>query len=276
MGKLILCSGARTKRPYVFTSSGIRIYSIEELCYYLYNHVYLIEEGIFTDSLIDWIGTELKLTDRAEKLKLQKLQEADLKTLVTVVLCSADYYTEHEIKGLLKKLDEIIGLPPIKRNLIKANNLLKNNQYTEAVFEYERLLETKEATDLTPEEYGNILHNLAIAKVHIIGLKDASDIFFQAYERNLNEESLRQYLYSIKLGNNPELFEEKAQRYKIDQELLQRISNEIEQMKKEANHSAMMTDINQLKEWKTSGKLNEFYRAADEMIDSWKATIRQI
>jgi len=276
MGKLILCSGLRTKRPYVFTASGSRIYSIEELCYYLYNHVYLIDEGIFTDSLIDWIGTELKLTLRAEKLKHQMLLGADLKTLVTVVLCSADYYTESEIKGLLKMLDEIIGMPHIKRNLIKANNLLMNNQFNEAILEYERLLETTEATDLTQVEYGDIYHNLAVAKLHIVGLKDASEIFFRAYELNLREESLRQYIFSVKASFSPQILEEKAKEHQIDPELLQRIINEIEQIKNEVQDNDMMNEINQLKACKINGRINEFYTKADEMIDSWKATIRQI
>ena len=125
MGKLILCSGERTKRPYGFTSTGIRIYSIEELCYYLYHHVYMIDEDMFSDDLLDWIEMELKLTERARMLKNLKKQKSDLKTMVTVVLCSADYYTEHEIKVMLKLLDDMIGMPSIKRSCIKANNYLQ-------------------------------------------------------------------------------------------------------------------------------------------------------
>ena len=67
MGKLILCRGKRTERPYVLQGTGYRIYSIEELCHYIYNNIYSIDETLFTDSLIDWIGTELCLPERAEK-----------------------------------------------------------------------------------------------------------------------------------------------------------------------------------------------------------------
>jgi hypothetical protein len=225
---------------------------------------------------MEWIDNELKLTKSAEKLRQQKASGSDLKTMVTIVLCSSDYYTEPEIKGLLKTLDEIIGMPKIKRKVIKANLLLKDSKYTDAAGEYEHLLDSKEAADLTPEEYGDVLHNLAVAKLHITGIKDTADIFLQAYEHNHKAESLRQYLYAVKLSNNQKLFEEKIKEYQVSDEFLQSIYNELEQTQDEASHSEMMTDISQLKNCIVSGRISEFYRMADDMIDSWKASIRQI
>jgi hypothetical protein len=276
MGKLILCSGVRTKRPYGFTSTGMRVYSIEELCYYLYHHVYLIDEGIFSDTLIDWIRSELKLVDRAEKLKLLKAQKADIKTMVTVIFCSADYYSEYEIKSILKMLDEIIGMPLIKRNCMKANNCLKEGQYSEAVVEYERIIASQEAVNLTPEEYGDILHNMAVAKVHITGLKDASELFCQAYERNHREESLRQYLYSLSLSKNDSLFQAKSEEYQIKDELLSSITSYLEQKSEEAKYSEKMVELQHLIQRKTQGKMSEYYSNLDEVIDSWKSKVRQI
>ncbi|HPU63676.1 MAG TPA: hypothetical protein PK304_05940, partial [Mobilitalea sp.] len=154
MGKLILCSGRRTDRPYVLPDSGERIYSIEELCYYIYNNIYSIEEAMFTASLIDWIGKELGLAERAEKLYNLKKQGADLKTLITVVLCSADYYTESEIKKLISVIDEIRAMPSARRRYLKANSYLKRKLYSEAAAEYESLLVSEDAVNLDPKSYG--------------------------------------------------------------------------------------------------------------------------
>lgn len=276
MGKLILCSGSRTKRPYVFNSSGIRVYSIEELCYFLYHHVYLLEEEMFGEALFDWIDTELKLTDRAEKLRLLNKQKADMKTIVTVILCSADYYSEQEIKALLKTLDEIVGMPYIKRNCVRAGCYLRNGQYAEAAAEYERIINSKEAADLTPEEYGNLFHNLAVAKVHITGLKEAVELFCQAYERNHREESLRQYLYTLQLCHDDSLYTEKAEEYQISRELDNQIREFLEQKEKEASDSEMMLEIKNLRKWKDQGQISEYYRKCSEIIDSWKTKVRQI
>lgn len=276
MGKLILCSGQRTLRPYGFASGGIRIYSMEELCYYLYHYVYMIDETMFTMDLFDWIGTELKLPERARKLKELKRQKADLKTIVTVILCSTDYYTEKEIKGLLRILDEIIGMPPVKRSCLKAKNYLSVGDYTGAAAEYERIIHSKDAIDLSPEEYGDIYHNLAVAKMHISGFRAASRLFCEAYERNHNEESLRQYLYTLLLMNNQEGFRDKAELYNVDDTLKESIEVEIRQKINEARETEQMKELERLKKKRAQGKMSEFYRKTDEIIESWKAQLRQL
>ncbi len=275
MGKTILCSGVRTNRPYIFTQTGIGIYSMEELCYYLYHHVYLIEEDMFCELLFDFIETELKLPQRAEKLRALKSQKADLKTMVTVILCSTDYYTEYEIKSLLKTLDGVIGMPGIKRNCIKAGSYLKAKQYERAAAEYMKIINSKEAAELTPEEYGDLYHNLAVAKVHITGLKEASKLFCEAYERNHKEESLKQYLYTLCLNNNHTAYQNKAREYQIGKVLDDKITEFLQKVKDEAESSFMFQEINQLKDKKEQGKMSEFYNHANDVIKVWKDKIRQ-
>jgi len=275
LGKLILCSGTRTTKPYLFASTGVRIYSIEELCYYIYSHVYYIDEDIFSEDLFDWIGNELKLVNRAEKLKKMREENENIKSMVTVVLCSADYYTEAEIMKLLHMIDEIAGMTPMKRNCFKAGNYLKDSNFVEAVIEYEKVLDSKEAKGLTPQEYGDILHNLGVAKAHVTGLQEAVGLFREAFERNQNEESLRQYLCALKLTKNDALFMEEVATYQVNQALYDSIINTLDILNVEAKESSMMQDIVQMKEWKSIGKVNEYYKRVDEMICSWKKQYRR-
>lgn len=273
MGKLILCSGERTNKPYLFTSSGIRVYSMEELCYYIYHHVYYVDEEMISDTLIDWIDTELKLTERAAKLKQLKQMNADLKTLVTVIMCSADYYTEYEIKSLLKLLDEITDMPFIKRKCLKAGFSLKSGNYHEAAAEYERILNSQEAALLSPEEYGDLYHNLGVAKAHTTGLLEAAEMFCQAYERNHREESLKQYLYALLLSGRQELFQEKRREYFISAELEQELVDRLDQWKDEANSTTLLQELIQMKEEREQGSQN-LYQRAKELADSWKERVR--
>lgn len=274
MGKLILCCGDRTDRPYVFPQGGVRIYSIEELCYYLYHNVYFIEKSLFTASLLDWIAMELKLAKAAAKLKTLKEKNADLKTLVTVVLCSSDYYGEREIVEFLKRLDRVIGIPRIKRNHLKANELLKNHQYTEAIMEYERILNSQEVRKLTSQDYGEVLHNMAVATAQCKGLTEAIDIFRQAYEYNHQEESLRQLLFAVQLSGGD--INAIAEEYQVDNTLKEEVINHIEQIRDEARSSEPMVEIMRLNQYKAEGRSTEYYQLADEIIEQWKASIRQV
>ena len=54
MGSLILCHSKRAKRPYEISRVHMRIYTIEELCYYLCNNLYLIDYTIMNRRLCDW------------------------------------------------------------------------------------------------------------------------------------------------------------------------------------------------------------------------------
>jgi hypothetical protein len=235
----------------------------------------MIEDDIYSDALMDWIQTELKLFERAEKLKQLKRHNADVKAMVTFVLCSADYYTETEIKGLLKKLDDIIGMPKVKRSCMKASNCLSEGQYSEAAAEYERILEAEEAKDLTPEEYGDILHNLAIAKVHTSGLKEATQLLYQAYERNHREDSLCQYLYALRLLEHEVLYREKLEEYQVREELQTTLDHFIEQKSEEAEFSEQMSNIRLLKGMKEKGQILDFYKKTEELLETWKAEVRQ-
>jgi tetratricopeptide (TPR) repeat protein len=236
----------------------------------------MIEEEMFCEDLFEWIGSELKLPDRALKLKQLKKQNTDIKTIITVILCSADYYTETEIKGMLKTLDEVIGMPVIKRNCIRANNCLKHKQYAEAALEYEKIINSTLAAELTPEEYGNIYHNLAVAKIHITGLKEASRLFLQAYERNQREESLIQYLYTLRLCNNDALYQDKIEEYGVTEEMKNSIAQFLEQQESEAEYCEQISEIEHLKNRKVQGKMSEYYQRTDEIIASWKSKVRQI
>ncbi len=275
MSKLILCSGVRTKIPYCFAATGIKVYSMEELCYYIYHHIYMIEEDIYSEALIDWIQAELKLAGRAEKLRQLKRQNADVKTMVTFVLCSADYYNEAEIKGLLKKLDDMIGMPKVKRSCIKADSSLSEGQYREAAAEYEKIIRSEEAKDLAPEDYGDILHNLAIAKVHTVGLKEAAELMLEAYERNRRKESLIQYLFTLRLMGQEDLYTDKLEEYQVSNEMREALDSFIEGKMEEALQSQSMVDILYLKHKKNTGEMLEYYRKTEELLEAWKTEIRR-
>lgn len=276
MGKLILCSGKRTDRPYVMPATGERIYSIEELCYYIYNNIYSIDETLFTDSLVDWIGTELCLLSRAEKLEMSLKQGADYKTLLAVVMCSSDYYTEQEIKRLLATVDDIRTMPPVKRWFIKANSFLKRNQYSEAAAQYDRILISDEAADLSPKDYGDILHNKAIATLHINGLEKALELFLQAYGRNHREETLRQYLSTLWLTKGREAFIEDTASNHVSDELKEDIILRMEQLSRDARLCKDMDEINMLKNLKESGKTDEVREKCLQMIYRWIGEMRTL
>lgn len=69
MGSLILCHKKRAKRPFEISRVHMRIYTIEELCYYICNNLYLIDYTIVNERLCRWIGDELELPELSSELR---------------------------------------------------------------------------------------------------------------------------------------------------------------------------------------------------------------
>ena len=63
MSGYILCQTKRAKLPYFIENISTNVYSIEELCYYLYHNLYLIDQTIMNEGLCSWIQEELELPD---------------------------------------------------------------------------------------------------------------------------------------------------------------------------------------------------------------------
>ena len=66
MGSLILCHRKRARQPYEIARIHMRIYTIEELCYYICNNLYLIDYTMVNRQLCNWIDKELELPKLAE------------------------------------------------------------------------------------------------------------------------------------------------------------------------------------------------------------------
>ena len=54
MNNIILCT-THTQKPFYIKEINKNIYSIEELSYYLFNYLYLIDENFFGEKLINYI-----------------------------------------------------------------------------------------------------------------------------------------------------------------------------------------------------------------------------
>lgn len=55
MGSLILCHNKKASQPYKITRIHRKIYTIEELCYYLCNNLYLLNYTIMNEKICEWL-----------------------------------------------------------------------------------------------------------------------------------------------------------------------------------------------------------------------------
>lgn len=215
---LVLCSGKVARTPYEMPFTRQKVYSLEELCYYIYNNIYSINEDFFQESLSVWLREETDHPVLAKKLEGMFPAHPGLKDLVVTILCGCDYYREEEIRSLVKIMDGIENLPLYKKKKIKADNYLRAGRYGKSLLEYRKLLHGSFAVNFTTEEYGDILHNQGIAHFYTSSFAEAGEDFKEAFVRNNRKASLEHYLWILLMEGKNDLFEAEAVSYGMDTE----------------------------------------------------------
>lgn len=71
-----LCLLPQAKKPYYIENIRTNIYSLEELCFYLYNNACLIDETLMNERLLDWLRDELGLKKLYRQL-YEQLEKKD-------------------------------------------------------------------------------------------------------------------------------------------------------------------------------------------------------
>lgn len=270
MSSLILCNTVKAENPFYFELTGTNIYTIEELCYYIYNNIYIITEEIFDDDLVFWLREELEMDELSEKISDMLLYKNSLKDIVVTIFCSADYYNEKEIKSLIEIMDSLEGMPILLRRKMKADNYMKYKNFSLALKEYESILKSPKINELDSKDHGNIIHNLGIVRMNVSSFSAAAECFKDAYAKNNNKESLIHYLCALKLDKRDEEYEDALLNYNVKNDTIIDIEERFLRLGREAKSSSKYIMVDRLINLKHEGRVNEYYEAIDKMIGDWK------
>ena len=69
MGELILCSRPIAAAPFYIEELSVNLYSLEELSYYIFHNVYLLNSDFMSVELCQWVDSELGMKELANELK---------------------------------------------------------------------------------------------------------------------------------------------------------------------------------------------------------------
>lgn len=274
MGKVILCYGKKAKTPYVINSTGVKLYTIEELCSYIGRNVSLMNEDDLHRGLCHFLSDELELKERAEYIEHLFNVGATYKDILVGLLCSCDYYDADEVDRILEEFDTFNALPVVGRMRLRADRLMKEEKYNEALAIYKAILSGDESRDLGPAEYGNVLHNIAVLQVRQGIYLVAADTFLEAYKRNGDRESLKQYLFALKLSKQEEKFSLERARLVEDRNLYTEINRIYDNVSMESAMTPAMDDLNELKDLREAGRYQEFEDELEALIEDLKREYR--
>lgn len=199
MGLVKICVQKTATTPYYAETTGIHLYSMEELAYYLYENIYLIDERVIEEKLYSWIEKELDLPMLAEKLRSGTSTGNHVYNQVMAILQTSEFYSEEELAVLSEKIKTISGLQTQERMKYKADEMFQNENYWAAIHEYERILSIRQSSKLAVEFYAKVWNNLAGCYARLFLFEKAAACFENAYKFEKIPEYKERAYYARKL-----------------------------------------------------------------------------
>ena len=218
-----LCQIKQAKKPYYIESISTNIYSIEELCFYLYENVYLIDQTIVNEALCDWIRDELGLKKLYRQLYEQLEKQQGVVYFIVPIFREAGYLSVKKLREVQEKLGKLEVQPEDSRQKLKGDYLVKSGMYSSAMHEYYQILDRKGPGKLGSQFYAEIWNNLGCAYAHMFRFKEAADCYLTAWRQTRTKELLRKYVSALPLYLPEEEYKKKLQELGADSGLISKI-----------------------------------------------------
>lgn len=196
MGSLILCHDKHAVNPYEISRIHRKIYTMEELCYYLCNNLYLIDYTIMNEQLLNWIEEELDLKDLSSELKDVIRTHGSVEKFVLTILKRSKIYKESEMIRIQNVLERLKNQKDIERQKYKGDNLLESGETEEAIIVYQAILNQERDESVDPKFYGKIYAGLGAAYGKMFLYQESAKMYDRAYQICEDKKLLRPYLYA--------------------------------------------------------------------------------
>ena len=217
MGALLLCNRPIAAMPYYIEALSLNIYSLEELCYVIEHHPFLLDEGFFDDDMICWIEREAGEEKLAEQLRHARRKELGITKLVELILNATGYLSYEAGMNILGQIREMQHKTVFERRKMRADRYVENKKYINALLEYRRILQMEEECKKNPVMCGNIWHNQGTVYARLFLFREARECFEKAYRYHMNLESIYEAMAACRYLGEDEALMELARKYGIDE-----------------------------------------------------------
>lgn len=246
MGSFILCHKYKAKEPYYIKRIRKKIYSIEELCYFLSNNLYLIDESIMGPGLFGWIEKELQMQELAEKLLQMNQAYASVSQMAAEILSYTGIYTPTGLQKIKEQLSRFAGMKDAEKQKCKADNLLHNGESGQAIVIYRTLLRGEKDETLPPVFYGNVCAALGAAYGRQFLYAEAAEMYREAYRITQTAAYLKAWLYALRMSVDPSEYEAMV----MSRDLYIRVNEEITEELQSIRSQQMLLPENIMDMWK--------------------------
>lgn len=254
-----LCQTKTASVPYYIENISTNIYSLEELCYYIHHNIYLLDETIINEGLCNWLRDELGLKKLYMSLYRELENEVSLGEFILPIFKEISYLSHQEFKEINNILTRLEHEPDISRQKLKADYLVENGKYVNAIKFYKNILNQAKGSKLGGQFIGEVYHNMGCAHMRMFQYEEAVECFSAAYANLHTENMLLNYLTAYYVAYPIEKYLKELERLDVEESLAARVEERIVSLRS----SITLNDMSELKEEFLERLTKEYHNSTD-------------
>ena len=192
-----LCGAKYAQIPYYIQNINTSIYSIEELCYYFYNNIQLIDETIIGPELTKWVASELDLPSLSESMNKALERKKSISGFVTPVFRECGYLSSSQLDAYTARLLDYLQLPAPLRLKDKGDALTRIGKYSAAEAAYREVIEERNNVGFKPEFLSAVYHNLGVVLMRMLFYEEGLRAFEEAFKLRPSQKHMQAYVRAV-------------------------------------------------------------------------------
>lgn len=186
MSYVLFCKGSVAENPYVISDMHKKLYTIEELCYYIYHNTVLCGEELLKVQLAHWIGHQLGFMDLCDSILSVLRNDPKAERIASQIFAYTDYLDKQERDAVCERIRKYSLLSLSERKKMRADYYVVEGNYRDAITCYEEILVEKYYT--TQKEKHNILYNIGSCYGRMFYFDLAYGLFMQASQMEIDQD----------------------------------------------------------------------------------------
>ena len=179
MRESLICTGRVAGQAFCFPETGIRVYSYEELCYYMKDHMVFYLHTLPEEELAVWIREELRLEKLYRTLIKYDDPSKDQMKYFAALFREGTYFSEEEIRGILDSYRVLKNASRFSQCKWIGDLFYSEDRAGMAVRHYQEALKEDGVSEA---DRGAVHHNLGSALTRLFRFQDARIHYLKAYQ----------------------------------------------------------------------------------------------
>ena len=269
-----LCIGEYASVGYEPEDMGIKVYSLEELVYFVRENAVLLDNGFMDESLGEWLAEECKLQELGEELRKASRKRVSLKSYVGILLEYAGFYSKEINDQIENIIVENSNLSIYEKKKARGDALVQKGHYGKAGREYAKLLQ------MLPEDMiilrGEIYHGCGVCLAKMFYFKLAGEYFLKAHTLTGKIASYHQYLWTKRLAMSEEEYVEFLREHEEAYEDSVEMEEYLEELGAQWEHSHSGMLLQGIQKEKEFRRIAEYQNKLKERVDYLKDAYREM